>query len=296
MLLAAMTNFYYEHREDGKGHLESVRRTNAAGFKHIDFDMCAMVQNDGNELCRDDWHKTVFEIKNEAEKLGVRFPQAHLPFPPHYSVWNSSNLLEQETSEHFRAMLERSIEIAGILGVKWGVVHPVQEHVSIELDFESDIAYNHEFYDYFFDLALKNNIGLAFENMFDTPKRRRFGVTSHELIRLVESFKSDKTAICWDFGHGTRTFDNQIPHIEKVAKYLRATHVHDTIGLADLHTLPYLGTTEWARIMPVLGKIAYSGAFCFEVHRIERIPEPLRDKAVALVHELGSYMISLSET
>jgi sugar phosphate isomerase/epimerase len=54
------------------------------------------------------------------------------------------------------------------------------------------------------ELAVKENVGIAFENMCDRDNKRRFGTSTFELKSLVDAFHTDQVGACWDIGHGNR--------------------------------------------------------------------------------------------
>jgi sugar phosphate isomerase/epimerase len=188
MRLSTMTNLFYEEREDKKNFLNSVRRTNAVGFKVMDFCMCPFQRHE-TEMLGDDWEERTYEIANEAAKLGVEFSQSHLLYAKPLTRRKTAADEGCEQNEFFIWATQRAIRISAMLGVKWAVVHPVQ--LKEDADLERDIKYNHEIYDKYVELASSLGVGLAFENMADVDNKRRFGVTADELGALVDSFGSE---------------------------------------------------------------------------------------------------------
>jgi sugar phosphate isomerase/epimerase len=287
-----MTNLFYKETPDRRNYIECIRRTREVGFKVIDFNTCLFSRHK-SELIGDDWEVRTTEIANEAAKLGVEFSQSHLPFPLP-NIRNKDPYAEEgEKNEFFRFGLERAIRVASMLGVKWAVIHPVQNLNTDEYSMESDLKYNHEIYDEFIDLAARLGVGIAFENMADIDGRRRFGTTPDELITLIESYNSRHVKACWDFGHVNRCFEDQIRPLEKIGPYLRATHVDDNIGKDDLHTIPFFGTIPWSKIMTALKQINYTGDFNFELSCYRRTPEALREPLVRYIYEVGTYLVGL---
>lgn len=292
MRLSTMTNLFYEEREDGKNYLNSIRKTHAAGFRVMDFNMCPFQRRE-TELLGDDWESKVYEIADEAAKLGVEFSQSHLPYPKAAVRRKSAADEGCELNEFFIWVTERAIRISGMLGVKWAVVHPVQEIASDELDFDTDLAYNHLVYDRYVELASSLGVGLAFENMADVDGRRRFGVTAGELNALVDSFGSEYVGACWDFGHGNRTYYDQTKGLAKLGGRLRATHLDDNIGKDDLHTIPYFGTINWKKTMETLRDIGYGGDLTYELSCCKRMPEELKESTVRYIHRVGEYLLNI---
>ena len=290
MRLSTMTNLFYEEREDKKNFLNSVRRTNAVGFKVMDFCMCPFQRHE-TEMLGDDWEERTYEIANEAAKLGVEFSQSHLLYAKPLTRRKTAADEGCEQNEFFIWATQRAIRISAMLGVKWAVVHPVQ--LSEDADLERDIKYNHEIYDKYVELASSLGVGLAFENMADVDNKRRFGVTADELGALVDSFGSEYVGACWDFGHGNRVFSNQCEQLIKLGDRLKATHVDDNVGKDDLHIIPFFGTVKWHNIMKTLHEINYAGDFNFELASCKRMPPELKQATVEYIYKVGEYLMSL---
>ncbi len=286
MRLSAMTNLFYENREDRRNYLNSLRKTHMAGFSVMDFNMCPF-QRGETELLGDNWEVLVYEIADEAARLGVEFSQSHLPYPKAASRRRSPEDEGCEQNEFFIWATERAIRVSAMLGVKWAVVHPVQYIGEYELDLEADLAYNHRIYDKYVELASSFGVGLAFENMADVDGRRRFGVTPDELCALIDSYNSEYVAACWDFGHGNRTFRDQTAAIKKLGRRLRATHLDDNIGKDDLHTIPFFGTVKWPEVMRTLREIDYTDDLTYELSCCRRMPSELIPATVRLAREVG---------
>ena len=169
MRVSTMNNFFFDFKEGKESYLESTIKTNEAGFKVMDFCMCPMQRNE-TELNGENWKYLVDRIANEAAKRGIEFSQSHLP----YAKWKGEDptLEGYEKNEWFIETTKRCIEISGMLGVKWAVVHPVTERKYIT-DPERNLAYNHEIFDKYVEQASKLGVGLAFENMADIEGNRR---------------------------------------------------------------------------------------------------------------------------
>ena len=287
-----MSTYFYQELPSGGSDIAALRRARAAGFEALDF--CMTHFSKGKcELMGDNWEAVAAGVAEEAARLGITFNQSHLPFPKP-NIRNSDPCGKGgEKNEFMRHAIERAIRVAAMLGVKWGVIHPVQNLYTDEQCREADIAYNHEIYDDLIELALKLGVGIAYENMADIDGRRRFGTTPEELIALVESYDSENVQICWDFGHVNRCFNEPTRQLRKVAKYLRATHVDDNIGVDDLHTIPFFGTVPWPEIMRTLREINYTGDFNYELRRSLTIPDELLDVTAKYFFGVGQYLLSL---
>lgn len=290
MRVGTMTALFRDRIEQKEhiGYIESIRRCKQAGFSVIDMNMCAMYGN-MTELNGDDWERKTEEIRKEAEKLGIVFSQSHPPY-------HRNKLAEfgsEEEQAHFDELLLRSIKISAVLGVKWAVLHPVSEFANSEYNIEHDIEKNHQVYDRVVDYAVKNRVGIAFENMADKNNRRRFGTTSSELKALIASYNDPMVGVCWDTGHGNRSHDNPIRPLYELGSCIKALHINDNHGIIDEHLLPYEGTLDWKEIMKALKAISYGGDFIYEIKNNDCMPDPIKDATAEYAYRLGNYLITM---
>jgi L-ribulose-5-phosphate 3-epimerase len=193
-------------------------------------------------------------------------------------------------------MMKRSIIASSILGVKWAVLHPVEEKTVTEYNIEASIKKNFEYYTYAIDLARKNNVGIAFENMPETAvAKRRFTSHADELIALVDAFNDPMVGACWDFGHGNFLYRDQRIALRSLGSRLKATHVSDNYGTADDHMFPFHGNIDWPSIMPVLTEIGYRGDFTYEAFgEFFNLPDHIKDSVAKVAYQIGMYCLSLS--
>lgn len=294
MRLSTMTNLMMPaNNPKGTDYIHSLRHTREAGFTVVDFNMCAMGDGE-SELNVDNWEELVYNIRNEAESLGIEFSQAHLPYSnpsdPHKTPYDTGG----EQNEFFLKMIEQSIVICSILGVKWGVLHPVQQKTELEHSLEEDIRYNHLVYDRYIEMADKYNVGIAFENMIDKNNYRKSCATANDLAALVDDFNTPRVGACWDFGHGNCVYSDQTEAIKYMGKRIKATHVDDNLGDPDPHMLPFLGNIPWEKIMKTLTQIGYKGDFTYEISFNKYMPDDLKLEAGKFAFKVGQYLLSLA--
>lgn len=290
MRVGTMTALFRDRIEQSGhiGYIESMRRCKHAGFSVIDMNMCAMSHN-MTELNGDDWERKTEKICEEAQRLDVVFSQSH---PPYHGN-KLAEFASYEEKEYFEEMMIRSIKISAMLGVKWAVLHPISDFEEAEYRIEQDVRKNHQVYDKVVEYAIKNHVGIAFENMADKNGRRRFGTTSSELKALVESYNDPMVGICWDTGHGNRSHDNPVRPLYELGGLIKALHINDNQGFLDDHLLPYEGTLDWKEIMRALNAINYTGDFIYEIKNNNRMPDAMKDVTAEYAYRLGTYLISL---
>lgn len=289
MRLVTSTNLFSKGR-GGRVHtpyIESVRRCRQAGFKVLDFSFVEFFFT-RTELWEDDWQNIIYEIRNEAERLGVTFTQSHLPYNPGYMPsWKS----EEERTLYFKHM-ERSIIASSMLGVSWAVIHPFTEREKSEFDDAASIALNHQFYGDAIELALKYGVGIAFENMIEYPEHRKFSARAEDLVALVDSFSDKRIGACLDFGHGHRLYRDLTRPVKVLGSRLVALHVNDNTAICDQHFVPFMGTVNWEEAIDALWHIGYTGDFTYEIYGLtKQMPEGLKDSAARFAYQVGRYCI-----
>lgn len=287
MRLSTSTNFFATSIDrEFISFKESIRRCKTAGFNVLDVNFCEAM-NGETVLVEDDWEALIYDLKNEAEKIGVEFTQSH-------PVFLSGHITEEKV-ERYEWLMKRSIIASSMLGVKWAVLHPVQEKEITEFDTEANIKANIDHHSATVELAVKHNVGIAFENMVENANnKRRFSSHAGELVALIDTFNIPEVGACWDFGHGNFLYKDQRIALRTLGKRLKATHINDNYGNSDEHMFPFHGSVDWHSIMPVFNEIGYDGDFTFETQKeFYKLPDHLKDDVAKIGFEIGNYLLSL---
>ena len=286
-----MTSLIRIRREtqDFIDYIESMRRCRAAGFQVMDMNLCALSRQQ-TTLHEDDWKQKVDDIRNEAEKLGIEFVQSHAPYR---GGLDRQLLSTPEGTRYFKDMTLRAIEITKMLGGSWVVMHPVTDLTNETGDLDAQVRYNQEIFAEELELSAKLGVGLAFENMVDGNQRRRFGITSTELMALMDACNSPYVGICWDVGHANKMMDNQIPSILKLGDRIKALHIDDNRGKDDLHILPFTGSIPWEDVMHALYAGGCKADLIYEIGTCNGMPDCLKDEAAKLCYKVGEHLVSL---
>ena len=265
-----------------------------AGFEAIDMGFGG-VGRPGYELTGDDWERKVDELGNEAARLGLTFSQIHMPSlkgekDPRFKV--------PGFEEEFYLAMERALIAAGRLGAPWAVAHALNPKDAGN-DPDKAKKLNHEYYDKYVELGIKNGVGFAFENMIqgkDGGPKLRYTAHYSELIDYVDSFNDPMVQICWDFGHANITGFDQCVGLRKVGKRLKCVHIDDNFGNLDHHLIPFSGKVDWHKIMPVLAEIGYEGECNLEVqNHFNRMPRELHKLMGRHAFEACDYLRKLIE-
>lgn len=278
--------------------LESVRLLHDAGFETIDLGLGGGAGEPDFLLDGDDWERKVDELGNEAAKYGMEFCQLHMPSIKHGSKEKDVKFKKPGYDEVFEQAMERALIAGGKLGIPWAVTHNLDPK---EAGGDSDIAarINHEYYDKYVELGIKNGIGLAFENMVqgkDGGAKWRYCGHYQELIDYVDSYHDPMVGICWDFGHANIAGFDQCIALRKVGKRLKCLHIDDNFGNSDHHLLPFAGMIDWHRIMPVLAEIGYEGDCNLEpANHFRRVPREFHADVAKYAFDVCNYLRKLVE-
>lgn len=240
-------------------------------------------------MTQPNWEDWVKRQKEFANSLGVEWNQGHA----HFYSWEGVPAGELEWNEE---LIRRSIIGAGIMGVKWLVIHPGNVSDDIWYSRDRSLEVNLETYKRYAELASKYNVGICLENMFE-GKRRRYAASLDELLELYDELNDPNTfGICWDTGHAHMMGINQPAALKAIGKRLTATHIADNRGESDDHIAPYFGTIEWEPIMKALKGIDYQGDFTFEIHNFTNgLPHGMHDQTIRFTYELGEFMLGLAK-
>ena len=294
MKIASMTSSFYSCRgREGKiTYNESIRRLKEAGFEHVDLNL-ADIDNSLNMFHGDDWEQKAHALREDAERIGVKFVQSHAPYNPRRSF----KPFPPEYKEHFQELLMRSQRISEICGVPNTVVHPLATSDTPMDDIDSQVQFNYECYEEFLNRCDSAGMCTCFENMTSG-----FGPFATHLLELVKTGKDHNVAACWDFGHGELMYPkrawsdaDQTAGIRMLKGYIRAVHVHDNLGKDDNHLLPFLGIVEWEKVLPALRESGFTGDLVFEIKQNANMPYELMDDSMRFCATVGKKLIELFE-
>ena len=254
-----------------------------AGFEGVDFN------NDVPEYYTTEHDKSFYEdLANYARERGIAICQAHAAYPPSFLDD------EERTAKRFEEIVQ-GMQNAAYLGAPMIVVHPCTHlDCTVEGNFEPMYRYNLDFYRRLIPYAEKFGIKIAIENL------RRAAVTNkpEALCRLFDELNHPVFTICLDVGHCHLHGVDPADAIRMLGHRLvnGCLHIHDNMGSADEHTLPYYGNIEWESVMKALADIGYEGNLNYEASGfIKDVPTDLRPEGLAFMAKVGHYLISRFE-
>ncbi len=285
MLLSTQTEMFARKFGDHT----AIKTLAAIGWDALDFSM--FDQNDPKFILqRDDWRETAQAIRKTADENNIIFNQAHAPFAS-YIPGND------EYNTKIFAKIVRSIEIAGILGAKIIIVHPI----TLSGSPEDQKAKNIEFYNALLPYCKQFGVKIALENMWGRDKDTKAIIpaacsTAAEFVDYIDSLDSGWFCACLDIGHGEMQGAGALSSVELIKalghKRLQALHVHDNDKIGDLHSLPFTYAINWGSITDALKEIDYCGIFTFEADSyLGKFPPELYASVSKLMLDVGKYLI-----
>jgi len=292
MKIAIMTNTLTANRgtKDNTLLIDCMRRLAAMGYRDLDLSLAGMLR--GNmEFNGDNWKDLAYEVRDEADRLGVRFVQGHLPFRR-----AAYNYRDAKEVQFMQEVTDRSIEIARICRAQCMVVHPVQVGNLPDEALEENIQENMKAYARVMEVAHEANIRIAFENIPDWHgSGRRFGGMAYQLCALVDAYNDPLVGVCWDFGHANLNYtkDTQTYGIRMLGKRLIAVHVHDNKGKDDDHVVPYAGNIVWEDVIRAVKDTGFDGYWVPEVTLQNNMPDCLKEDALRFVDLVAHQMIDM---
>ena len=229
-----------------------------AGFDAVDLSMFGM-KDDSSVFLKNNYKEFAEKLKETAQSKGVFFNQAHAPFP------SSKN--DNEYNLKIFDRIVQSIEIAGIVGVKSIVVHPMH-HLPYADNSDVLKSMNIEYYRGLAPYAKAAGVKIALENMWQRNSEKQIVISAcsrtQDFVDLIDTLDDDCFTACLDLGHcGLYGYD-AAEMIKGLGTRLGALHVHDNDYQSDSHTAPYLGKMHWDTICNALAYVGYKGELTLE--------------------------------
>lgn len=271
MKLCGMTLLYRDIRgsKDKMPIDEAVRRIAAAGFDAVDANL-VMICNNTLRLHTDDWKYEAEKIALAVQETGIELAQCHLPFKGKKVKWHTP-----EELAYYYEMFYRAIDVAGFLGIPWGVIHP-ERFIGQNLSDEECRRINHETNDKYIEYALNKGVNIAYENMALGAKAG-YCAYIDQLVDLIDSYADPRIGACLDTGHANMVYDDQYEPILKLGHRLHCTHINDNLGKDDLHLAPFSGTVKWESVIKGLRDINYPGVLNLEIGLNNSATDNLKD-------------------
>ncbi len=279
---------------DWFGDKEAVKLIKDAGFDAADYSMFDMTDK-SSPLAHDGWEAYIKDLKAYADSLNFTFRQGHSPFPCYARD-------DMAYTQMVGPLVRRSVEIAGMLGIKNLVIHPT---APTRMPLGADLKeFNMEFYRSLLPLAEKWNVKICLENMWGYDSKRGYIIPNvcsfgRDLADYLDSLGDEHFTVCLDLGHSGLVGEEAADAIYALGgERLGALHVHDNDYKGDTHTLPYYGKMDWDAITKALSDVGYKGDFTYEASGFYRNLPHDKDlvlSALRYMHDVGRYLIKKIE-
>lgn len=294
MKLSTQTNFYVKNF----GYISGIEKLCKIGYDALDLTLWHLGKSTDDVLLGDDYKSEALKIKETAKKHGVHFNQCHAP----YDFADRSFFTNEKARQDMLFRLRRSIEIAGIIGAEFVIIHPLHGSRYIAKSAAEILNLNTVFYGELVDCAKKAGVKIAVENMWRRNAANNSIIQDtcsnpHEFAQYIDTLNakhSDIFAACLDIGHCILTGVAAEDCIKTLGHRLKALHVHDNDSIKDSHTLPFTGKIDFSAITAALKEIGYSGYFTFEADKfLSGFPLDFADNAARFMHDTGRYLINM---
>lgn len=268
---------------------ETIKMLKESGFTAYDYSMFAGggKSNLGYELLlSENYRDKAQKIRLYADSINMPCNQTHAPFP-------TAKKGDEEFNKIAQAYTIRALEISGILGAKYCVVHP----------YDGTIEENVAMYKELIPIAKQAGVKIATENIWNcvgwgTPQFRAFpivGSTPESFKRhmeLLTALDKDVFGACVDIGHSEMKDLNTsaVQMLETLGNYVTCIHLHDVDLVHDNHQLPFICNIDYAPIIKAFKKIEYKGDITLESGTFsERLPVELLPAAAKYAAAVTNY-------
>lgn len=248
------------------GQHKALEMIAQAGFDCVDMYFGYMAKDDANEFLQPEAAQLCKELRQKAKDLGVSFNQAHAPYQMDHKPWLEGR--REDILRRYRI----SFELAGILGVRNIVVHPLHCMNYLNNDPKWILEQNVEYYSTLAPMAADNGLKIAIENMWQKNQYNKNITLSacsspYELRDYVDACNqvTPQFVACLDIGHCILTGHDPVNAIEVLGERLNALHVHDVDGIHDNHTSPMSMVVNFPAVTDALKRIGYKGEYTLEV-------------------------------
>ncbi|MBI2201046.1 MAG: sugar phosphate isomerase/epimerase, partial [Armatimonadetes bacterium] len=85
------------------------------------------------------------------------------------------------------------------------------------------------------------------------------------LAKIFDAYGSGFAGLCYDSGHANLGGQDGPASLDPWKHRLIALHLHDNDGTGDQHKLPFTGTVDWKRLVPLLAASSYTKPISLEV-------------------------------
>lgn len=280
--------------------IERIRELHRAGFRYVDLDMYTFTPD--SVYMKAGWEQAVDALKQEADRLGMQFVQAHS---------QGGNPLSDDADHvaFLTAATVRSLEICQRLGIPNTVVH---NGYAPGIGKEEWFERNRAFYRTLFPAMETTGVNVLTENSTAANMGGMYFTNSGaDMLEFLRYADHPQLHACWDTGHANCE-GSQYQEILTLGNELYAIHYNDNHGAKDEHLIPFLGTLNHDEVLHALIDVGFKGCFTLESSSSlikkdywlgsrrdypadTRLSEPqlfMQQKLEALMYEIAAHILS----
>lgn len=268
-------------------------------FRKAGFDTCDLgmdAEEPERRLMADDWKDWILKAAAIFKEREFTPAMCHAPFHPY--VWG-----DPEKTAYKQASIERSIQAAGLLGIKHVVVHPIfaPPKDPLYMHYDRIMEMNIQYYRNIVKMAAELGVLIDTENMFACNALGKIIPTATSTAEDLNCILKEVPGlcVCFDNGHSALLHLDAEQEVRTLGKRLTTLHLHGNNGTSDLHVSPFEffpDMDQWNRMCTALREVGYSGPVNLEVdYFIGRVPEKLIPEGMRYLHCCASYIAECIE-
>lgn len=196
-----------------------------------------------------EWYNKEWEISQQKQldyvrNLGLDIVFAHLGYQGINNLW-----IENEAGEALVERYKKDLDDCKVNGIDLVCMHLTSKSEAQGPN-ETGIRRLQQIADYAEHLGIK----IAFENT------KIKGYQEYVLAHI----KNDNVGICLDSGHLHAHFNDELD-FSLFKDKIFCVHLHDNLGIKDLHLIPFEGTINWEWLIKKLKECHYTGPVTMEL-------------------------------
>lgn len=225
--------------------------------------------------------------KEAADKYGVKFCQAHAPFPNYVK--------DDATNAYVLHAVKKCIMMCGYFGCPNLVIHPGYLPYAEKLTKQQEWDYNIAMYTALIPELKQYGVTACLENTFSSHRGKVVEAICsdpREANRYIDALNEiageEVFGFCLDVGHANLLGRDLCEFICAMGDRIKVLHVHDNNGVSDEHLFPYMGVIDWDRFCKGLKEIGYKYDLSFETFNAMNVfDRALSKELLSLLHATG---------
>lgn len=263
---------------------ESLDIIAEAGFRVLDFWLCAYCKGADAPMRQENWRDWVREVDGMIRARGLTVGQVH-------AFWNHSHQIREDfTYEAPLGVVRRNFEATRMLGCDRLVFHPIQRWFRMpdEEMRRPILDANAAWFASLLPDAERTGVEIHIENLFDHKHAGTEGdptfpfSTAEDVLYVTEKLDHPLVRVCLDTGHANISGQDIPAMIRAYGSRLGSLHLNDNYGkigpiYEDVHLFPGYALLDWTEIFRALAEVGYAGTLNMEpIAALKTMPHEIR--------------------